>query len=192
MALLGFARVSTQSQSLLEQENALKAFGCTKIFSGKHSGKASDNKQALDELLSYVREGDRVVVTRLDRLGRSLNQCLNTLEYFRENKIGFVAIQQGIDTEKKNDPLATAYIHLLGLFAEMERSFIVERTQGGKIAKIAAGDNSAIGGRPRKIGKDTEKALIKDIKKGVKIGAIAEKYKVSRITIYNYKKRLNI
>lgn len=55
MALIGFARVSTQSQSLLEQENALKAFGCTKIFSGKHSGKASDNKQALDELLSYVR-----------------------------------------------------------------------------------------------------------------------------------------
>ncbi|MFM9597756.1 recombinase family protein, partial [Streptomyces scabiei] len=83
MALIGFARVSTQSQSLLEQENALKAFGCRKIFSGKHSGKASDNKQALDELLSYVREGDRVVVTKLDRLGRSLNQCLNTLEYFR-------------------------------------------------------------------------------------------------------------
>jgi|GEM_PF-2103281 len=87
MALIGFARVSTQQQDLSEQIQALKEYGCKKIFSGKHSGKAEKNKAQLDELLDYVREGDVVAVTKLDRLGRSLAQCLNTLELFKNKNI---------------------------------------------------------------------------------------------------------
>lgn len=204
MAKIGYARVSTTKQDLSEQITALKKFGCEKIFSGKFSGKDEDededletiltrvkqNKVQLDKMLNYVREGDIVVVTKIDRLGRSLIQCLKTLDYFKQNKIGFVALDQGIDTTKRKDPMAMAMIHLLGLFAELERNFIVERTQGGKLAKIESGDSSAIGGRPKKLSQKDEEKLVKDIKKNYSINILANKYCVSRATISRYKKRV--
>lgn len=200
MAKIGYARVSTTKQDLSEQIAALKKFGCEKIFSGKFSGKYEDletiltrvkqNKVQLDKMLNYVREGDIVVVTKIDRLGRSLIQCLKTLDYFKQNKIGFVALDQGIDTTKRKDPMAMAMIHLLGLFAELERNFIVERTQGGKLAKIESGDLKAIGGRPKKLSEKAEEKLVKDILKGGSINELAKKYEVSRATISRYKKRV--
>ena len=202
MAKIGYARVSTVKQDLSEQITALKKFGCEKIFSGKFSGKYEDedlettlarikqNKVQLDKMLNYVREGDIVVVTKIDRLGRSLIQCLKTLDYFKQNKIGFVALDQGIDTTKRKDPMAMAMIHLLGLFAELERNFIVERTQGGKLAKIESGDLKAIGGRPKKLSEKAEEKLVKDILKGGSINELAKKYEVSRATISRYKKRV--
>lgn len=190
MAKIGYARVSTTKQDLSEQIAALKKFGCEKNFSGKHSGKAENNEEQLNELLSYIREGDTVIVTKLDRLGRSLSQCLKTLDYFKQNKIGFVALDQGIDTTKRKDPMAMAMIHLLGLFAELERNFIVERTQGGKLAKIESGDLKAIGGRPKKLSEKAEEKLVKDILKGGSINELAKKYEVSRATISRYKKRV--
>lgn len=204
MAKIGYARVSTTKQDLSEQITALKKFGCEKIFSGKFSGKDKDededletiltrvkqNKVQLDKMLNYVRDGDIVVVTKIDRLGRSLIQCLKTLDYFKQNKIGFVALDQGIDTTKRKDPMAMAMIHLLGLFAELERNFIVERTQGGKLAKIESGDLKAIGGRPKKLSEKAEEKLVKDILKGGSINELAKKYEVSRATISRYKKRV--
>jgi len=76
---------------------------------------------------------------------------LRTLDFLLENKIGFIALNQSIDTTKSKDPMAMAIIHLLGLFAELERNFIVERTQGGKRAKLNAGKLNALGGRPLKV-----------------------------------------
>lgn len=202
MAKIGYARVSTTKQDLSEQITALKKFGCEKIFSGKFSGKDQDedletiltrvkqNKVQLDKMLNYVREGDIVVVTKIDRLGRSLIQCLKTLDYFKQNKIGFIALDQGIDTTKRKDPMAMAMIHLLGLFAELERNFIVERTQGGKLAKIESGDLKAIGGRPKKLSEKAEEKLAKDILKGQSINQLAKKYEVSRATISRYKRKI--
>lgn len=190
MAKIGYARVSTIKQDLSEQISALEKFGCTKIFSGKHSGKAEKNEEQLNELLNYIREGDTLVVTKLDRLGRSLSQCLKMLDFLLENKIGFIALNQSIDTTKRKDPMAMAMIHLLGLFAELERNFIVERTQGGKLAKVESGDSSAIGGRPKKLSQKNEEKLIKDIKKNYSINVLANKYDVSRATISRYKKRV--
>lgn len=200
MAKIGYARVSTTKQDLSEQITALKKFGCEKIFSGKFSGKDEDletiltrvkqNKVQLDKMLNYVREGDIVVVTKIDRLGRSLIQCLKTLDYFKQNKIGFVALDQGIDTTKRKDPMAMAMIHLLGLFAELERNFIVERTQGGKLAKVESGDLKAIGGRPKKLSEKMEERLAKDIKKKLSINELSKKYEVSRATISRYKKKI--
>ena len=202
MAKIGYARVSTIKQDLSEQITALKKFGCEKIFSGKFSGKDEEedleiiltriqqNKVQLDKMLNYVREGDIVVVTKIDRLGRSLIQCLKTLDYFKQNKIGFVALDQGIDTTKRKDPMAMALIQLLGLFAELERNFIVERTQGGKLAKVESGDLKAIGGRPKKLSQKDEEKLVKDILKGGSINELAKKYEVSRATISRYKKKV--
>lgn len=188
MAKIGYARVSTLKQDLDEQITELEKFGCTKIFSGKHSGKPAQNEEQLNELLGYIREGDVVVVTKLDRLGRSLSQCLKVLDILTEKKIGFIALNQGIDTTKRKDPMAMAMIHLLGLFAELERNFIVDRTQGGKLAKIQAGNLNAVGGRPKILSENEEKRLFKDIKKGYSINKMAEKYEVSRATISRYKK----
>lgn len=202
MAKIGYARVSTEKQDLSEQIAALKKFGCEKIFSGKFSGKAQNedldtiltrikqNQVQLDNMLNYVREGDVVVVTKLDRLGRSLIQCLKTLDYLKQNKIGFIALDQGIDTTKRKDPMAMAMIHLLGLFAELERNFIVERTQGGKLAKVESGDLKAIGGRPKKLSEKMEERLAKDIKKKLSINELSKKYEVSRATISRYKKKI--
>ena len=202
MAKIGYARVSTVKQDLSEQIAALEKFGCEKIFYGKFSGKAQNedldtiltrikqNQAQLDNMLNYVREGDVVVVTKLDRLGRSLIQCLKTLDYFTQNKIGFIALDQGIDTTKRKDPMAMAMIHLLGLFAELERNFIVERTQGGKLAKVESGDLKAIGGRAKKLSEKTEERLVKDIKKKLSINELSKKYEVSRATISRYKKKI--
>lgn len=190
MAKIGYARVSTLRQDLTEQEEKLRAFGCEKIFASKHSGNARDNKGQLDKLLDYIREGDVVVVTKFDRLGRSLSQCLNLLERFKRKGIGFIALDQNIDTTKHNDPLSQAMIHLLGVFAELERSFIVERTQGSKRERIRAGDLSVIGGRPRTLSKDQFKQFEYDLKhkkeKNLTNEKIAAKYKISMSTFYRY------
>lgn len=190
MALIGFARVSTHEQDLTYQINALKKAGCLKIFQGKNSGKKESNQERLKELLSYIREGDIVVVTKLDRLGRSLSQSLRVLDYFNENKIGFKVLNQGIDTTQKNDPMTIAYIQLLGMFAELERNHIIERTREGKQAKINAGNLKAIGGRPKKLTEEEEKKLYKDIKKGISINNAAKKYNISRATVSRYKKTI--
>ncbi|WP_049373231.1 recombinase family protein [Haemophilus parainfluenzae] len=187
MALIGFARVSTQQQDLTEQIRLLKEYGCTKIFAGKHSGKADQNKEQIDELLNYVREGDVVVVTKLDRLGRSLTQCLNTLEFFKKNTIGFIAILQGINTRVQDNPMGTALIQLLGIFAELERNFIVERTQEGKRVKIAAGNLEAKGGRPRKVTPVIKSKIMLDFEKGASLSQVCKKYTLSRSTVANLK-----
>lgn len=191
MAKIGFARVSTLQQDLTEQIRILKEYGCTKIFSGKHSGRADKNKEQLDELFGYIREGDVVVVTKLDRLGRSLTQCLNVLERLKSQNIGFVAIQQGIDTQTQNNPMNTALIQLLGIFAELERNFIVERTREGKRAKLAAGQKNALGGRPPKVTDKVRREIYKDFVKGISISSATQKYNLSRATIARLKGQFN-
>ena len=204
MALIGYARVSTPGQDLSEQLATLEKSGCTKIFSGKFSGKShyesdydyaedviaasKQNRAQLEKMLNYIREGDVVVVTRVDRLGRSLSQFMKVFDILRTKNVGFIALEQGIDTTKRSDPMAMAMIHLFGLFAELERSFIVERTQEGKRAKIAAGDLKAKGGRPKILSEEAEKRLLKDIKKNYSLTKLAKKYEVSRATISRYKK----
>lgn len=191
MTKIGYARVSTVKQDLSEQIAALEKFGCTKIFSGKHSGKAEKNEEQLNELLNYIREGDILVVTKLDRLGRSLSQCLRTLDFLLENKIGFIALNQSIDTTKSKDPMAMAIIHLLGLFAELERNFIVERTQGGKRAKLNAGKLNALGGRPLKVTEKIRSKIYKDFSEGMSIREAVEKYALSKATIARLKGEFN-
>ena len=86
--------------------------------------------------------------------------------------------------------MAMAMIHLLGVFAELERNFIVERTQGGKLAKVESGDLKAIGGRPKKLSEKMEEGLAKDIKKKLSINELSKKYEVSRATISRHKKKI--
>ena len=178
MALIGFARVSSVSQDLGSQVKALEEYGCEKIFKGKHSGSADTNKQALEELLAYVRSGDTVVVTKIDRFGRSLSQVLTTIDELTARGIKLVAIEQNIDTSN-SDPMSKAMIQLLGMFAEMERSFIVTRTQEGKKA------SGNYGGRKPKLTEEQHIEIKKKLKAGVSKVKLSKEYSVSRATILN-------
>lgn len=181
--LIGFARVSTRQQDLTVQVEKLTQYGCERIFQGKHSGANESNKVALEELLGYVRAGDTVVVTKLDRLGRSLSQVLTTLDRLKERGVTFTAIdQQNIDTTR-DDPMSKAMVHLLGVFAEMERNFIVERTTEGKAA------SGNYGGRKPKLSSSVQQEIIEKLNAGMSKRKLASDYSVSRGTIINIAKK---
>jgi DNA invertase Pin-like site-specific DNA recombinase len=129
--LIGFARVSTQGQELDGQLEALKAAGCIKIFDGKNSGAKEANKVRLDEMINYIREGDTVLVTKLDRLGRSLRMILEALDAIEGKKASVRSLDGAIDTSNQS-PTAKAQQALIGIFAQLERDLIVSRTSEGR------------------------------------------------------------
>ena len=93
---IGYARVSTADQNLVAQLDALKNAGCDEIYEEKKSGVA--DREALEKALGYLRKGDTLVVTKLDRLGRSLKKLLELVEEFKERGIHFQSLDDGIDT----------------------------------------------------------------------------------------------
>ncbi|MER2109217.1 MAG: recombinase family protein [Solibacillus sp.] len=179
--LIGYARVSTGLQNLNLQLDALTQHGCTKIFHDKMSG-AKKQRPGLEEVLQYARKGDTIVVWRLDRLGRNMQDLIQIVNSLNEQGIGFHSLQENITMDKSN---ATGQLmfHLFAAFAEFERNLIEERSAAGRVAAKARG---RLGGRPEKYGsKDIEmmKALIES---GTPIKDVAEKWGVSRTTIYRY------
>ena len=119
MALVGYARVSTPKQDLDEQIFALKKYGCQKIFAGKYSGKAEVSKKTLEELLRYIREGDTVVVTKIDRLGRSLSQCLQLLEIFKKKPNRFCCLRPRNRHNQKTRSYDTGIDPIIGLICRI-------------------------------------------------------------------------
>jgi DNA invertase Pin-like site-specific DNA recombinase len=133
--LIGYARVSTQEQTLNLQKDALQKAGCTKILTDTASGAKSERK-GLEEALNYVRKGDTLVVWRLDRLGRSLPHLITTMTDLEERGIGFKSLTENIDTTTSGGKLI---FHIFGALAEFERNLIRERTQAGLSAARARG-----------------------------------------------------
>ena len=176
--VIGFARVSTKSQDLDLQLTALQDYGCSKIFAGKHSGKEETNKAALRELVDYAREGDTVVVTKLDRLGRSFTQVLMTLDILRKKKVSLMALHQNIDTSK-DDMSSKITTMLFGLFAEIEREFILARTREGKEA------SGNWGGRTPKLDVQQKNEIRERLKGGESKRQLSKEFGVSRSTILN-------
>src|SRR2546427_451226 len=140
--LIGYARVSTQDQTLNLQKDALLKIGCTKIFTDTASGAQTD-RAGLVEALVYVREGDTLVVWRLDRLGRSLKHLIETITELNNRKIGFKSLTENIDTTTSGGKLI---FHIFGALAEFERDIIRERTLAGLQAARARG---RLGGKPK-------------------------------------------
>src|ERR671916_504900 len=140
--LIGYARVSTQEQTLNLQRDASTTAGCTKIFTDTASGAKAERK-GLYEALNYVRKGDTFVVWRLDRLGRSLPHLITTMTSLEERGIGFKSLTENIDTTTSGGKLI---FHIFGALAEFERNLIRERTQAGLTAARARGET---GGRPK-------------------------------------------
>lgn len=174
---IGYARVSTLDQSLDLQLDALEKAGCEKVYQEKVSGMKDDRLQ-LKELLDYAREGDVLVVYKLDRLGRSTKKLIEWSEELQENGIELVSIRDSIDT---TTAVGKAMFKMLAVLAEMERDLISERTKAGLESARARG---RVGGRPKKENKQVEKALKLYDSKEYTIKEIEEMTFVSKATLY--------
>jgi DNA invertase Pin-like site-specific DNA recombinase len=180
--LIGYARVSTQEQTLDLQKDALEKIGCVKIFTDVISGAKAERK-GLQEALAYVREGDTLVVWRLDRLGRSLKHLIETITNLNNRKIGFKSITENIDTTTSGGKLI---FHIFGALAEFERDIIRERTNAGLQAARARGRK---GGRPKSLtGKKVAMAQELYNNKQNAIADICKTLGISRATLYRYVK----
>ena len=142
--LVGYARVSTGDQSLDLQLDALERAGCEKVFRDVARG-GLDSRKGLSEALNYIREGDTLVVWRLDRLGRSLKHLIETVAGLSAKGLGFKSVQEQIDTTTSGGKLV---FHVFGALAEFEREIIRERTRAGLQAARQRGRR---GGRPAKM-----------------------------------------
>lgn len=135
-ALIGYARVSTDDQDCALQEEALRAVGCTIIRSEKRSGTTIDGRQELDTVLSFLRAGDTLMVTRIDRLARSVADLEAIVASVRQRGAFLRATEQPIDT---STPAGKAFLQMLGVFAEFETAIRRERQMEGIAKAKAAG-----------------------------------------------------
>src|SRR5207248_1134430 len=178
--LVGYARVSTSEQTLDLQKDALEKLGCSKIYSDVVSG-AKEERKGLQEALEYVREGDTLVVWRLDRLGRSLKHLIETITELNNRKIGVKSITENIDTTTSGEKLV---FHIFGALAEFERDIIRERTNAGLQAARSRG---RLGGRPKSLsGKKTAMAQALYNDKNNTVDEICKTLNISRTTLYRY------
>src|SRR5512134_749126 len=178
--LIGYARVSTADQTLALQQDVLEKAGCERVFTDTASGAKAERK-GLDEAIDHLREGDILVVWRLDRLGRSLKHLIETITALNNRKIGFKSITEAIDTTTSGGKLI---FHIFGALAEFERDIIRERTQAGLNAARARGRK---GGRPKSLTPNKAQmaeALYKD--KANTIDDICRTLNISRATLYRY------
>jgi DNA invertase Pin-like site-specific DNA recombinase len=177
---VGYARISTISQNLEMQLDALKKEGCTKIFQEVISGNKV-GREELDKCLSFLRPGDTLVVWSIDRLGRSQKDLINIMADLLKRGMSFISIQEKIDT---NTPLGQIMFSLFSMLAEFERNRSLERTRAGMEAARLRG---RLGGRRYKHN-FKEREFIRDIHKSKKytIKEICQIYKISQGTVYNY------
>ena len=176
MALVGYARVSSIGQSLEVQEALLRDAGCEKVFAEKRSGRTTVGRDALADALGYVREGDVLIVTRLDRLARSMVDLRQIVDSLTARKVDFRALQQGaIDTTRSDGRLM---LNILASFAEFEADIRKERQADG-IAK--AKDAGVYKGRPATIDGAAVKALRAE---GVGPAEIARRLGIGRASVY--------
>lgn len=176
MAVVGYARVSSYGQSLEVQKEALRGAGCDKVFSEKITGTTQEGREELRRALEYVREGDVFVVTRIDRLARSVSDLGVIVDKLTEKGVSFRALQQGeFDTTAASGRL---FLQMLGAFAEFETALRRERQMEG-IAKAKL--EGRYKGRPVTV----DKAAIRRLQlEGVRPMHIAQRLGVARSTVY--------
>lgn len=175
--ILGYARVSTDDQSLDAQTDALQATGAGRIFSDKISGSLRKRPQ-LDRLLDQLRPGDVVVVTKYDRLARSLKDLLDIVDQVKKRGAGFRSLAEDIDT---TTPAGRLVFHVFASISQFERERISERTREGLQAARARG---RVGGRPLALtaAQKAEARRMRD-EEGRSIAEVARLFKVSQQTV---------
>ena len=177
--LIGYARVSTKRQgdSLDIQRQTLEDYGCKKVFTDTISG-AKSARPGLDEALGYMREGDVLVVTRLDHLGRTALDTLRTISALDERGIPVVMLDPALDTRTKEGKLM---VTIMSGLAEWERDLLIQRTREGVAHARAQG---RVGGPKPKLSKEQAEVAKELIDRGKSIASVARTFGVSRPTIY--------
>lgn len=177
---VGYARVSTTGQSYEIQEQKLLAAGCEEVYAEKQSGKTANDREQLQALIKYVRKGDAVVVTKLDRLARSVSDAIKVVEALEAKGVGFIVL----DNESVNTttPQGKMVFHILAAVGEMERSLINERTAEGRQKAMKEGVKF---GRKEALSDAKVLALREEAKTFTGSKAeLGKKFGISRATVY--------
>ncbi len=175
---VGYARVSTSSQNLENQIDQLKSSGCEKIFSEKRSGKNESDREQFNIMMDFVREGDVLYITKLDRLARSVIDLHNIAKFLESKDVNLRVLHQNIDTIS---PAGRLLFTMLGAIAEFERDLINERVREG----IEAAKKKGVQFGRKAILSTKEKNIIyKQREKGKSVAFLSKIFHVARNTIY--------
>ena len=177
MAVYGYARVSSVDQDLEIQIAALRAAGCSIIRSEKRSGTSTQGREELKTLMEFLREGDELVITRIDRLARSVGDLERIVEELRERGVALRATEQQIDTSTAS---GQCFLEMLGVFAKFETALRRERQLEGIAKAKAAG--KYLGRKPTAMAKAAEVRELAD--QGVAKSEIARLCTISRSSVY--------
>ncbi|NMR30545.1 recombinase family protein [Crystallibacter degradans] len=180
MGNIGYARVSTVDQNVDLQHEALKAAGCRRIFTDHGVSGTRSSRPELDRMLDHLREGDEVVVWKLDRLGRNTRNLLALIDELEGRGVHFRSLTEGITTA---GAMGRAMLTVMSAFAQLERDQLSERTRAGMTAAAAHGRRA---GR-REITADAKVRRVLELKaQGLKPADIGKIIGASRATVYRY------
>jgi len=183
---IGTARVSTRDQHPEAQEDALRAAGCEQVFVDRASGKLA-RRPGLDKALLVLRPGDQLVVTKLDRLGRSLEHLIALSRELQDRGVDLVVQDQGIDT---STAVGRMFFQILGAIAEFEHALMSERTMDGLEAARACGRTGGqkpkLGPRQVALARQMYEEVAQDGKRRYTVQQIAGEFGVTRPTIYRH------
>ena len=200
MKTVAFLRVSTRSQDLANQKLAILDYAqkqqlvVDRFVGIQVSSRKARQRESIDDLLHSLSEGDRLLVSELSRLGRSLGQVIQIVDTLVHRKVRFTAVKEGIELDGKQDLQTKVMIALFGLFAEVERDLISERTKEGLVAARAQGKML---GRPKGTRGKTkldgkEQDILQLLSKDVSLASIAKIMDVSRTALYHFIKTRKI
>lgn len=185
---IGYARTSTIDQNLNLQIDALEREGCLRIFTEQRS--AIKERPELNNLLNNLREGDILVVWKLDRLGRSLSDLIRLLNTLKEKKVEFISIRDKVDT---STPSGRLFFNIFASLSEYERELIIERTNAGLEAARVRG---RVGGRKPGMTQDAKNkaAAAKHLycEKKLPVNEISETLGIGKSTLYRYLRYMNV
>lgn len=189
---IGYIRVSTEEQNTIRQEIIMKNLGVEKLYVEKVSGKSTENRPQLKEMMSFIREGDVVVVESISRFARSTSDLLKLVEQLREKKVDFVSQKETIDT---TTPQGMFMLTVFGAMAQLERETILQRQREGIEAAKAAGKYK--GRKPIEVKKEDFDREYKRVVDGECTNKyVMDKLGLKRNTYYkfvaDYKKRYGI
>jgi DNA invertase Pin-like site-specific DNA recombinase len=173
--LIGYARVSSSGQSLAVQTEALSDAGCEKLFSEKESGTTTDNRNALADALDFIREGDTLLITRIDRLARSVADLEAIVAKVKARGAYLKAVEQPIDT---SSPAGMAFLQMLGVFAQFETAIRKERQMEGIARAKVEGRYT---GRKPSVDVPTVRAMKAE---GIRPSEIARRMGIGRASVY--------
>jgi DNA invertase Pin-like site-specific DNA recombinase len=182
---IGYVRVSTFDQNVDRQ---LEGLTLNKIFTDKASGKDVDRPQ-LEAMLSFIREGDTVIVHSMDRLARNLDDLRKLVQSLTKRSIRIEFVKESLTFTGEESPMANLMLSVMGAFAEFERSLIRERQREGiAIAK----QRGAYRGRKKSLSEDKVSEMKQRVAGGEQKAALAREFGISRETLYQYLRSANL